>query len=101
MLFAVEAQKTLRAEGIDARVVSMPCVEIFDAQDDAYKADVLTKGVPKLAIEAASTLGWHKYACDVIGHDDFGMSAPAEQIFSAFGFTVENVVARAKKLIKK
>ena len=98
---AVEAQKTLRAEGIDARVVSMPCVEIFDAQDDAYKADVLTKGVPKLAIEAASTLGWHKYACDVIGHDDFGMSAPAEQIFSAFGFTVENVVARAKKLIKK
>ena len=98
---AVEAKKALSAEGIDARVVSMPGVEIFDAQSDAYKAEVLTKGVPKLAMEAASTLGWHKYACDVIGHDDFGMSAPADQIFKAIGFSVENVVARAKKLIKK
>ena len=98
---AVEAKKALSAEGIDARVVSMPCVEIFDTQSDAYKAEVLTKGVPKLAMEAASSLGWHKYACDVIGHDDFGMSAPADQIFKAIGFSVENVVARAKKLIKK
>lgn len=98
---AVEAQKVLKAEGIDTRVVSMPCKEIFDVQPDAYKADVLTKGVPKISIEAASTLGWHKYACDAIGHDDFGHSAPANELFEAFGFTVENVVARSKKLLKK
>ena len=96
---AVDAQKALKAEGIDARVVSMPCQELFDAQSDAYKAEVLTKGVPKLAIEAASTFGWHKYACDVIGHDDFGLSAPADKLFQAFGFTVENIVARSKKLL--
>lgn len=95
---AIEAQKVLKADGIDTRVVSMPCQEIFDAQSDAYKAEILTKGVPKLSIEAASTLGWHKYACDAIGHDDFGLSAPANQLFEAFGFTVENIVNRAKKL---
>ncbi len=98
---AIDAQKALSEVGIDARVVSMPCQEVFDAQSDAYKAEVLTKGVPKLAIEAASTFGWHKYACDVIGHDGFGMSAPAGEIFEAFGFTTENVVARVKQLIKK
>ena len=96
---AVDAQKALKAEGIDARVVSMPCQELFDAQSDAYKAEILTKGVPKIAIEAASTFGWHKYACDVIGHDDFGLSAPADKLFQAFGFTVENIVARTKKLL--
>lgn len=95
---AIEAQKVLKADGIDTRVVSMPCQEIFDAQSPEYKAEILTKGVPKLSIEAASTLGWHKYACDAIGHDDFGLSAPANQLFEAFGFTVENIVSRAKKL---
>ncbi|HAS73051.1 MAG TPA: transketolase [Clostridiales bacterium UBA8960] len=96
---AIEAQKALKAEGIDTRVVSMPCQEIFDVQPESYKKEVLTKGVPKLSIEAASTLGWHKYACDAIGHDDFGHSAPANQLFEAFGFTVENIVTRAKKLL--
>ncbi len=96
---AIDAQKALKAEGIDARVVSMPCQEIFDAQSDDYKSQVLTKGVPKIAIEAASTFGWHKYACDVIGHDDFGHSAPADRLFQEFGFTVENIVARTKKLL--
>lgn len=95
---AIEAQKVLKADGIDTRVVSMPCQEIFDAQSAEYKAEILTKGVPKLSIEAASTLGWHKYACDAIGHDDFGLSAPANQLFETFGFTVENIVSRAKKL---
>lgn len=98
---AIDAQTALKAQGIDARVVSMPCQEMFNEQSDAYKAEVLTKGVPKLAIEAGSTFGWHKYACDVIGHDDFGLSAPANELFESFGFTVENVVNRSKKLLKK
>lgn len=95
----VEAQALLKAEGIDARVVSMPCQEVFDAQSDAYKKEVLVKGVPKLAVEAATTFGWHKYACDVIGRDDFGLSAPGNELFEAFGFTAENIVKRAKALI--
>ena len=98
---AVDAKALLKAEGIDARVVSMPCTELFEEQTEAYRAEVLLKGVPKLAIEAAATLGWHKYACDVIGHDDFGMSAPAGELFTAFGLTKENIVSRAKKLLKK
>lgn len=98
---AVEAKALLKVEGIDARVVSMPCTELFEEQTEEYRANVLLKGVPKLAIEAAATLGWHKYACDVIGHDDFGMSAPAGELFTAFGLTKENIVSRAKKLLKK
>lgn len=97
---AIEAQTALKAQGVDARVVSMPCQELFNGQSDAYKAEVLGN-VPRLAIEAGSTFGWHKYACDVIGHDDFGLSAPAERLFEAFGFTVENVVNRANKLLNK
>lgn len=96
---AIEAQAELWKEGIDARVVSMPCQEIFDKQAADYKNQVLIKGLPTLAIEAASTFGWHKYAQDVIGHDDFGLSAPGDQLFEAFGFTKENVVKRAKSLI--
>lgn len=98
---AINAQKALKEKGVDARVVSMPCQELFNDQSEDYKASVITKGVPKLAIEAASTFGWHKYACDVIGLDDFGLSAPANQLFDTFGFTTENVVDRAIKLLKK
>ncbi len=98
---AIDAQKALKEKGVDARVVSMPCQELFNDQTEDYKMSVITKGVPKLAIEAGSTFGWHKYACDVIGMDDFGLSAPANQLFDAFGFTTENVVNRALKLLKK
>jgi transketolase len=98
---AIDAQKALKEKGVDARVVSMPCQELFNDQSEDYKMSVITKGVPKLAIEAGSTFGWHKYACDVIGMDEFGLSAPANQLFDAFGFTTENVVNRALKLLKK
>lgn len=98
---AIKAQEALLESGIDARVVSMPCMEVFDAQSEAYKAEVLLKGVPKISIEAGSTFGWHKYACHAIGLDDFGLSAPAERLFEAFGFTVDNVVKEAKQLLKK
>lgn len=100
---ALKAQEHLAGEGVAVRVVSMPAVELFDEQDEAYRASVLTCGVPKLAIEAGSTLGWYKYVgCKgaVIGLDHFGASAPAKTVFEKFGFTVENVVAKAKALLQ-
>ena len=78
--------------GKKIRVVSMPSTNIFDAQDAAYKSSVLIKGVPTVAVEAAVTDGWYKYADAVVGIDHFGESAPADQLFKEFGFTVENVV---------
>ena len=96
---AIDAQKALASEGVDASVVSMPCQERFDAQSPEYKAAVLPKGVPTVSIEAGSTFGWHKYADIAIGRDDFGLSAPGDELFEAFGFTVENVVKQAKTLL--
>ena len=78
--------------GKKVRVVSMPSTNIFDAQDAAYKSSVLTKGVPTVAVEAAVTDAWYKYADAVVGIDHFGESAPAAELFKEFGFTVENVV---------
>ncbi|MFC1588740.1 transketolase [Pseudomonadota bacterium] len=78
--------------GKKIRVVSMPSTNLFEAQDDAYKASVLIKGVPTVAVEAAVTDAWYKYADAVVGIDHFGESAPADQLFKEFGFTVENVV---------
>jgi len=78
--------------GKKVRVVSMPCTNVFDAQDAAYKSSVLIKGVPTVAVEAAVTDAWYKYADAVVGIDHFGESAPADQLFKEFGFTVENVV---------
>ena len=100
----LQAQEKLKSEGIDARVVSMPSWELFEKQSDAYKEKVFPKSVKKrLAVEAGSPLGWHKYVGDkgdVIAMNGFGESAPAEQLFAEFGFTVENVVKKAKALLK-
>ena len=100
----LQAQEKLKSEGIDARVVSMPSWELFDKQSDSYKEKVFPKSVKKrLAVEAGSPLGWHKYVGDkgdVIAMNGFGESAPAEQLFEEFGFTVENVVKKAKALLK-
>lgn len=95
---AIEAQKVLAEQGFDVRVVSMPCMEKFEEQTQAYKDQILPKHLPTLAIEAGSSYGWHKYADDVVAHDDFGLSAPGDELFKAFGFTVENVVQRLKDL---
>jgi len=81
------------------RVVSMPSTNIFDAQDAAYKSSVLIKGVPTVAVEAAVTDAWYKYADAVVGIDHFGESAPADQLFKEFGFTVENVVKAVSSVI--
>lgn len=99
---AQAAASALAAEGIVARVVSMPSTDVFDRQDAAYKASVLTKGVPRVAIEAGVTDFWYKYVGlegAVVGIDTFGESAPAGVLFKHFGFTVDNVVAKVKAVI--
>ncbi len=83
----------------NVRVVSMPSTNLYDAQDAAYKASVLPKGVPTIAVEAAVTDGWYKYADAVLGIDHFGESAPADQLFKEFGFTVENVIKTAESVM--
>lgn len=99
---AVEAKKVLAEDGIDVRVVSMPCMDIFEEQSEEYKAKVLPKNVRKrVAVEALSGFGWDRYVGldgDIIGMNRFGASAPYSKLFPYFGFTVENVVARVKAL---
>jgi transketolase len=100
---ALDGAKLLAADGIRARVVSLPSWRIFEEQTAAYKAGVLPPGVPRLAVEAGATLGWWKYVGldgDVIGLDRFGASAPGQTVMKELGFSAENVAARAKKLVK-
>ena len=98
-----KAAAVLKEAGIKARVVSMPCWELFEEQSAEYKESVLPKAVKKrLAVEAGSTMGWHRYITDegdVLGVDTFGASAPGGVILEKFGFTVDNVVAKAKALL--
>lgn len=97
-----KAADKLEAEGVSARVVSMPSFELFDAQDEAYKESVMPKSVrARVAIEALSSFGWHKYTGldgAVISLDTFGASGPADKLFEQFGFTVENVVNTSLKV---
>jgi len=101
----LQAQQRLKENGIAARVVSMPSWELFEQQDDNYKQKIFPKGLRKrLAVEAASPMGWHKYTTDeggMIGMTRFGESAPAADLFKEFGFTVDKVVERARDLMWK
>jgi transketolase len=100
---AVKSAAELAAQGIPVHVVSMPSTDVFDRQDAAYKAAVLGKGLPRVAIEAGVTAFWYKYVGlegAVVGIDTFGESAPASVLFKYFGFTVDNVVAKVKSLVK-
>jgi len=101
----LQAKEQLKAQGIDARVVSMPSWEIFEEQSEAYKESVLPKDVKaRLAVEAGSSFGWHKYTGfdgDIISIDCFGASAPAETLFKEFGLTVENVVKKAVEVVNR
>ena len=100
---AMEAREKLNASGTPTRVVSMPCWEFFDEQSQRYRDTVLPPNVPaRLAIEAGVSLGWHKYIGDrgdTLTVDRFGASAPAEDVFRDYGFTVDNAVKKAKKLL--
>jgi transketolase len=100
---ALGAAKELEAEGIPVRVVSMPSTTVFDRQSAAYRDSVLPRGVPRVAVEAGVTGGWHKYVGlegAVIGIDRFGESAPAPELFKHFGFTVDKVVNAVKGVLK-
>ncbi len=97
---ALQARQMLQAEGIGARVVSMPCCELFDAQDDDYRAGVLGDGKVRIAIEAGCRHGWDRYiGADgvFIGMAGFGASAPAAALYQHFGITAEAAVAAAKE----
>jgi transketolase len=100
---ALEAAAGLESEGIGTRVVSMPCLEWFDAQDQAYRDSVLLPSVrARVAVEAGATLGWHKYVGDdgrTIGLDHFGASAAYDVLFREFGITTESIIAAAHESI--
>lgn len=99
----IEAAQKLGTEGIEARVVSMPCFELFDQQDQAYCESVLPANITsRVAVEAGIRLGWDKYIGtdgQFVGMSTFGESAPSEKLFEHFGITVENIVKAAKKAI--
>merc|ERR1719443_237973 len=94
-----EVQHALKAAeklGAGTRVVSMPCMERFDRQPEAYKAEVLPAGVKKIAMEAGVSGLWYKYADKVVGVDKFGMSAPGDYVMKEYGMTADNLVKEAK-----
>ena len=102
---AVNAKAKLAEQGIDARVVSMPCVEEFEKQSDKYKESVLPKSVrARVAVEAGATMCWYKYVGmdgKIVGIDQFGESTPAKKLFEKYGFTVDNVVKTALEVVGK
>jgi len=102
---AVGAQPVLEKAGIKTRVVSMPCWELFEEQDQSYQDEVLPPDVKKrISIEAASPMGWYKWVGsegDIIAVETYGASAPAEIIFEKYGFTVDNVVQHGLALMGK
>jgi len=101
---AVKAQQQLLALNIDARVVSIPCMEVFESKTQKYKESVMPNAVrARIAIEAGSSMSWHRYTGldgATITMDKFGQSAPADTLFTIYGFTVDNVVDTTKKVVK-
>ena len=101
---SIEAKEALAKEGIDVRVVSMPCMDIFEKQPSEYKEKILPKSVrARVAVEALSEFGWGRYVGldgKTVCLDRFGASAPADVLFKEFGFTVENVVKTVKEVVR-
>lgn len=100
---ALAAQQALAAAGVAVRVVSMPCTSVFDRQDAAYRASVLPRGIPRVAVEAGVTDYWRKYVGlegAVIGIDRFGESAPAGELYKFFGITAENVAVAVRSVLQ-
>ena len=105
---AMAARDILQAEGIGVRVVSMPCMELFAEQDEAYRKRVLPGGAVRVGVEAGVRQGWDQWLlgergkfgkADFVGMDRFGASAPAEELFEKFGITASNVAEKAKALL--
>ena len=100
---ALAARAELASRDVRARVVSMPSWELFEEADAAYRHEILPTSIPKLAIEAAHSMGWHRYVGDrgdVIGLERFGASAPGDEVYAKLGFNVENVVRRGLRLLE-
>ena len=95
----VAAAERLADEGIAARVVSMPCWELFEEQDDDYQDSILGIGIPSVSVEAGTTFGWAKWATASVGIDHFGASAPGPELMERFGMTVDNVVDHARLVL--
>ena len=100
-----KAHSILAERGVDARVVSMPCLEVFEAQSKEYRENILPKGVrARMAVEAASPFGWEKYVGldgKIIAMEGYGASGKFSDLFAEFGFTVDNVVKQALEMVKK
>jgi transketolase len=100
-----DATKLLEADGVRVRLVSMPCVDRFAEQDQAYRDSILPPGLrARLAVEAASPMGWHRWVGedgDILAMEGFGASAPAKALYKHFGFTGENVAARARAVMER
>lgn len=97
---AVGVAKKLAEESISVRVISMPCTELYDAQSIDYKLSQFPDGVPVMSVEAGGTRGWAQYAHAPFGIvGQFGLSAPAGDIYTHFGFTEANLTARAKDVL--
>jgi transketolase len=95
----VDAAKLLAADGYHVQVASLPCWDLFEEQDEAYQNQVLGNGAPVLAVEAAASFGWTRWADDVVAIDRFGASAPGNVALANLGFTADNVAARARQLM--
>jgi transketolase len=98
---ALGARELLAGKGIAARVVSMPCMEIFRARPRADRAKVLPPDLPTVAVEAASPFGWHEFADDVVGLTRFGASSPAATLYQKLGITAEAVADRVVRLLNR
>jgi transketolase len=99
---ALKAHAELSAQGVDVRVVSMPCVEAFERQDAAWKEHVLPSELPRVAIEAGVGESWYRYVGRegaVISLERYGESAPAQELFNYFGFTVERIVKTVRDVL--
>jgi transketolase len=97
----LDAAKQLESDGIPTRVVSMPSWELFAEQDEAYRDSVLPGGVPTLAVEAAASLGWDRWADESVSIDRFGASAPGKIVLEKLGYTGENVAVQARALVAR
>ncbi|KAF2786499.1 transketolase [Melanomma pulvis-pyrius CBS 109.77] len=91
----LEAVKTLKEKNVKARVVSLPCFEVFDAQDKEYKLSVIPAGIPTMSVEVMSTMGWEKYSHEQFGLNRFGASGPYKEVYAKFEFTPEGIAKRA------
>lgn len=98
VMLAIEAQKELEEKGIHAAVVSMPCMELFDKQDKAYKNAVLGDA-PRIGVEAGTSFGWDRYVDDFVGTDSFGASGKGDDVYAFLGITVNEILKKVEKLV--